>query len=299
MVLSAVARDDLHTLVVAIRGSQSFLDWAVNFRPAPTPPTGFLADGGNLCHAGFLSVARAMVAPIAERLRTLVAENPSRRQYSLLLCGHSAGGAVAALLFAHMLAGEASGVASELVELAPFLRRVHCVTFGAPPVSLLPLQKPEGERWRKSLFFGFVNEGDPVVRADRQVVGSLLRLYASPAPAERVMMEESSVSGQKKLDPKAKDGEKSKGAKGMGKGKAVESPMPVWRLPPSTLSNAGRLVLLRTEKKANGEERVKACITTDEQLRDAVFGDPICHSMKLYAQRIEELATQAVTVRMP
>ncbi|KAL9097581.1 MAG: hypothetical protein Q9165_000477 [Trypethelium subeluteriae] len=299
MVLKSVAVDDLNTIVFAIRGSQTFMDWAVNFRPAPASPKGFLDDPGNLCHSGFLSVARHMIGPVSKRLRTLIEENPSRRTYSLLICGHSAGGAVAALLFCHMLSSVPTKglVEPDLVELAPFFRRIHCVTFGAPPVSLLPLQKPGSERWKKCLFFSFINEGDPVVRADKQVVGSLLRLYATPAPSE-VMYEAASAVSLQTLAQKRKPLVNVQASGGTGKGKAVVQQMPTWDVPPSTLSNAGRLVLLRTEVKANGEEKVQACVTNDEQLRGAVFGDPICHSMTLYAKRMESLATQAVTMRI-
>ena len=68
-------------------------------------------DPGNLCHSGFLSVARKMKQPVAARLRALLEEDPSRSNCSLLITGHSAGGAVASLLYAHMLA---EGIKSEL-----------------------------------------------------------------------------------------------------------------------------------------------------------------------------------------
>lgn len=45
-----------------------------------------------------------MVKPVAARLRSLLEEDPSRSSFSLLMTGHSAGGAVASLLYAHMLA---------------------------------------------------------------------------------------------------------------------------------------------------------------------------------------------------
>lgn len=45
-----------------------------------------------------------MIKPVAARLRFLLAENPARSSCSLLMTGHSAGGAVASLLYAHMLA---------------------------------------------------------------------------------------------------------------------------------------------------------------------------------------------------
>jgi hypothetical protein len=214
-------------------------------------------DPGNLCHAGFLHVARSMVEPVATRLRTLLAENPSRSNCSLLITGHSAGGAIAALLYAHMMS---TTVDSELNYLTSFFKRVHCVTFGAPPVSLLPLQKSTDSRHRKSLFFSFINEGDPVARADKEVLLSLLKLYAAPVP---------------------KKGE-----------------MKSWSLPDNTLSLAGRVIVLRTRRGIVGKEQpVEACVVTDEMLRRLIYGDPVMHMMKLYARRIEELATRAVTAQ--
>lgn len=68
-------------------------------------------DPGNLCHSGFLSVARKMIKPVAARLRSLLEEDPSRSGCSLLMTGHSAGGAIASLLYAHLMAEE---VKSEL-----------------------------------------------------------------------------------------------------------------------------------------------------------------------------------------
>lgn len=44
MVLKSVPIDDMNTVVFAIRGSQTFMDWAVNFRPAPSSPRGFLVS---------------------------------------------------------------------------------------------------------------------------------------------------------------------------------------------------------------------------------------------------------------
>ncbi|KAK5004928.1 hypothetical protein LTR39_006052, partial [Cryomyces antarcticus] len=101
--------DDMNTVVFAIRGSQTFIDWAVNFRPAPASPQGFLDDPGNLCHSGFLSVAKSMTKPVA-----------ARKNCSLLITGHSAGGAVASLLFMHMMA---ETVRSELTELTSAFKR--------------------------------------------------------------------------------------------------------------------------------------------------------------------------------
>lgn len=276
MVLKSRPIDDKNLIVLAIRGSKwNVMDWAVNFRPAPSDPVGFLDDEGNACHTGFLQVARAMIAPIAARLRDLIEQNPSRASSSLLLTGHSAGGAVASLLYMHMLV---TSFESELNILTGCFKRIHCVTFGTPPLSLLPLQTPSGKRYEKNVFMHFANEGDLVVRADRQYLGTLGRMIAAPSPkpssAElhglRAKVSRQKLAGDRKLPPR-------------------------FEVPPATLSNAGRLVLLR--EKPGRNRGVEAVQVTDHDLRKVVFGDPECHRMDLYKRRVDELAVAAVTGR--
>lgn len=286
MVVKSLPIDDMNTIVFAIRGTQSFLDWAVNVRAAPTSPTGFLDDASNFCHSGFLSVARKMVAPVAARLRDLLEEDPTRMSYSLVFTGHSAGGAVASLLYLHLLS-ESPVVQSELTHLRGCFKHIHCVTFGAPPLSLRPLQPSPTARGSKSMFFAFINEGDPVSRADKNYFLSLLDLYVSPAPGSLLAL----------YDRKKKS-----------------API-YWRIPSSDLSLAGRLVLLRPRDQPSSRpvfvaspvpggppalpprENVDACGITDTELRGVVFGDPVMHFMDLYSRRIDALARGALSKR--
>ncbi|KAJ5384094.1 hypothetical protein N7517_002005 [Penicillium concentricum] len=283
MVVKSLPIDDMNTIVFAIRGTQSFLDWAVNVHTAPTSPIGFLDDPSNCCHSGFLSVARKMVAPVAAQLRSLLEEDPSRMSYSLVFTGHSAGGAVASLLYLHLLS-ESPVVQSELTHLRGCFKHVHCVTFGAPPISLRPLQLAPTARRSKSIFFAFINEGDPVSRADKGYFLSLLDLYVSPAPGSLLAL----------YDRKKKS-----------------API-YWRIPSSDLSLAGRLVLLRPRDQWSGRpvivgppvpggppalpprENVDACGIADHELRGVVFGDPVMHFMDLYSHRIDTLARGAL-----
>ncbi|KAI6716063.1 hypothetical protein B2J93_8285 [Marssonina coronariae] len=311
MVIKSVPMDDMNTIVFAIRGTQTFMDWAVNLKSAPASPEGFLDDPGNFCHAGFLTAAKKMIKPVAARLRHLLQEDPSRFKCSLLITGHSAGGAVAALLYSHMLA-KSLEAESELNILAGCFKRIHCVSFGAPPVSLLPISTPEDPALRKSIFLSFVNEGDPVPRADKAYVRSLLDLYSSPAPGK------SHVTTPQRLQPLALRLAKSSSSLTLNKMRLshkksthleTADATAYWPVPEATLSNAGRLVLLRgvprhenrTNKKKSVlemmNEGVAAQVVTDELLRGVVWGDPVCHMMKLYARRIELLATNAVTGR--
>ncbi|KAK6075338.1 vegetative cell wall protein gp1 [Seiridium cupressi] len=324
MCIKSVPMDHMHTIVFAIRGTATFMDWAVNLNTAPTAPTGFLDDASNFCHAGFLSAAKKMIKPVAARLRQLLEENPNRSSYSLLITGHSAGGAIASLLYSHMLS-TSQAAASELNILTGCFKRVHCITFGTPPVSLLPLAKPARAELKKSLFLSFVNEGDPVARADKAYVKSLLELFASPSPGQKLLKSSSDKLPSPPSSPSTKHSkpkkEKSKSALATKTSKtsvkstqlsAKKSPTnsakPVWNVPPSVLSNAGRIVVLRSgdpkaklKGKKTVEERLNegviAQITNDEQLRGVIWGDPVCHVMRLYAGRIDTLAVGAVTVK--
>ena len=257
MILKSIPIDDMNTIVFAIRGTSLLnpTDWGVNFSTDPIPPVHFLDDEGNLCHRGFLKVARAMVNPIASRLRALLEENPSRSSCSLVITGHSAGGAVASLLYSHMMA-TSSSARSELNILTGCFKRVHCVTFGAPPISLLPLSKPNERRLQKSVFLSFINEGDPVARAEKAYVFSLVQLLAAPSPKKTAFKQ-------------------------------------VWKVPVGALSLAGRVIVLRVPE--GKKEDVTASVVRDDQLRGLVWGDIPCHAMGVYARRVERLAINRVT----
>ncbi|KAJ2988869.1 hypothetical protein NUW58_g3756 [Xylaria curta] len=321
MYIKSVPMDNMGTIVFAIRGTATFMDWAVNLNTAPTAPVGFLDDARNFCHAGFLSVARKMIAPVALRLRQLLEEDPGRCAHSLLITGHSAGGAIASLLYMHMLA-TSEATSSELSLLTGCFERIHCITFGSPPVSLFPLQTPHRRELRRSLFYSFVNEGDPVTRADKAYIKSLLELFASPSPsgvdtASPPMLPAAPVNPLskptrlKERKPKSnllmKPKKSQQPSPLMKRDKAIVQ-RPIWRVPPSTLSNAGQIVVLRSgnphakvKRTKTIEERldegVVAQVASDETLRGVIWGDPVCHVMKLYAARIEALAVGAVTAK--
>lgn len=314
MVIKSVPVDNMNVIVFAIRGTQSFRDWTTNMNSEPAVPDGFLDDPGNLCHAGFLSAARHMVTPVARRLQQLLDENPSRLSCSLVITGHSAGGAIASLLYKHMLS---QTLMSDLINLRNTFKRVHCITFGAPPVSLLPMDKPSDPKYKKWLFFSFINEGDPVPRAEKSYVRSLIDLYTSPAPNQAKTNAPSTWSASTlkfNILGGNKDRRQKKSSivelieKGVKQTSACDSgtttPTPsdsqkaIWRTPPTTLSLAGSLILLRGSKdKPQARNRVEAFLTRDEDLRGIVFGDPMMHMMELYERRVEVLATIAVTGR--
>lgn len=133
------------------------------------------------------------------------------------------------------------------------------------------------------------------MRADPAVLRSLLRLLTAPAPSNaRVNVVKPAPKPRKKAGKVAS-------------GKALPSLFsaltlattadPTWSVPQTALSLGGRLVLLRERLDGSGKDDIEACQVRDDMFRNVVFGDPVCHTMALYARRMEILATNAVTGR--
>lgn len=174
MLLDDQSMDSERVLIVAIRGTKfkSMSDWTVIGRAAPVKPIDFFDDDENECHAGFLAVTKAMVSQVAAQLAVHLT---SAEMPTLLFTGHSAGGAVAAMLYSHMLS---TTVTSELTAQANRFPSVHCITFGAPPLSLTPLPQHDN-----GVNLSFANEGDPVLRiSDAAYVKSLAKLMTTSQP---------------------------------------------------------------------------------------------------------------------
>ena len=87
--------EDSKLLVVTIRGTASFDDWLLNINGDPETSPHF--DNPNLCHRGFLQMAVAMQEKIAAVVRRIGLSSSPPEQ--ILFRGHSAGGAIAQLLY--------------------------------------------------------------------------------------------------------------------------------------------------------------------------------------------------------
>lgn len=99
---------------------------------------------------------------------------------TLLFTGHSAGAALASLLFSHIR----SKAKSSLATAAGSFKNVHCIVFGCPPISVNPLESHERkEASSSSIFFSFLNEGDPIIKAD---AGYIAKRYGWRSSARSV-----------------------------------------------------------------------------------------------------------------
>lgn len=277
MIVNDQLIDGTRVVIVAIRGTQfqCLSDWSVNKDADPVSPVDFLDNEENACHSGFLQVAKAMISQVSKQLR----EHPASSEMpSLLFTGHSAGGAVAAMLYSHMLS---SSVTSELTTIANLFSSINCITFGAPPLSLTPLPK----RYHFSgIFLSFANEGDPVTRlSNGAYVKSLVKLLTSSTPSNAI------------IAPPVKVVRGSRGTRVIRTTvpAAPQTPweeLPLWSTPPAPLSNAGVVILLRDRENGNG---VASHVTTEE-LSDVIFADLAQHTMGMYMRRVKDVAFAAM-----
>jgi hypothetical protein len=275
--------DDSRLIIVSVRGTecQSLADWTVNKAANPVKPAGFLDDEQNACHAGFLQVTKAMAGQVAAQLEKHPA---SSERPSLLFTGHSAGGAVSALLYSHMLS---TSIHSALTALASQFASINCVTFGAPPISVTPLPRRDQA---SGVFLAFANEGDPVLRlSNAAYVKSLAKLMTVSPP--------SSITTATAA-PAVKVVRRSRGTAIIQQKLPAAPPtpweeLPLWPTPAAPLTNAGDMILLRD--KENGSA-VASRVTT-EDLREVIFGDLSQHTIQMYIRRVKELALAAMTGR--
>lgn len=68
-------------------------------------------------------------------------------------------------------------------------------------------------------------------------------------------------------------------------------------MPPCELSPAGRLIVLRPRPGGRREDKddVEAVAVEEGMLRKVMYGDPLKHQMRIYRERMNLVATKAVT----
>ncbi|OJJ33423.1 hypothetical protein ASPWEDRAFT_174830 [Aspergillus wentii DTO 134E9] len=154
----------LPVLIIAIRGTASRVDHMVNINNEPRNAASFIntsfqpESASSLeAHSGFLESAVALDSIVSKRI-----EEYKQRGGHVLFTGHSAGGAVASLLFLRYLSQQNDSI------------RFSCLTFGAPPTITLPLSIPS-----KTICLNIINEFDLVTRADKPYMLSILNLVRS------------------------------------------------------------------------------------------------------------------------
>lgn len=206
--------------------------------------TQFLPEAPNSkAHSGFLYVARSM----AENIHSALLSCP-KPVHHVLFTGHSAGGAVASLIFAHFKMSRILGTLDPVVLVVV---RSHvtldelildCISFGAPPV-MFPGEVIAHLHTSGSTFLAFVNHGDPVARADKPYIRLLLDVYSRPIP------------------------------------------LPYLDFEAPELCNAGTVLLLY-ERNPDGDEDDIGISEVTNQMSNLLFGNVKVHQMRHYLTQI-------------
>jgi len=250
-------------VVVSVRGSVSRRDWLVNGdgSPVPSHPDILATTEGILWHRGFLGVANAMHSKVMGAILSLaenISTTPTRQKKpDLLFTGHSAGGAVAQILYA--MCGSPSHALSSLV---PKFSNIHCIPFGAPPVSTSPIMPSTimvPSPFSAGLFLNMVNEGDPVALLQQDYIHELMVLYAGHEPelAQR------------------------------HPGRVFQPPNPVFRV-----SGAECVVLRDNDSEDVDAVGWNAVVVQPHVLERKLFGNPGVHHMVDYLERVQYLCKE-------
>ncbi|KFY27699.1 hypothetical protein V491_00774 [Pseudogymnoascus sp. VKM F-3775] len=163
----------LPVLVIAVRGTASSVDHIVNINSQSKDAsclydTEYLDEAhaeiktGIEAHAGFLNSAEVLKGVVSKYIDDYAKQGNVKH---ILFTGHSAGGAVASLLYLRYL-------------LYPSLR-FSSITFGSPPVLRWGLEEQNNLAAEGGLSLNIINEYDLVSRVDRSYVRTLVDLYRS------------------------------------------------------------------------------------------------------------------------
>jgi len=115
-------------------------------------------------HRGFAQCARTLIPIFAQQISSLLA-NGYAGDIELVMTGHSAGAAVATLIYAHLLTNM-----HKYPMLSDAKLRLSCITFGGPPIFGSPVTQTlaarEAQLPRRGLLLAIVTEGDIIPRMD-------------------------------------------------------------------------------------------------------------------------------------
>jgi len=267
----SLSGESFPALVVAIRGSFKMIDWVVNANYQSYDAHDLLASAEWLpqgrahetfkVHSGFRNGAKALLPSIKQQLQA-----DSGRTKHVIFTGHSAGGAVASLLYLHFL-----GIANQSF---PSLR-FSLVTFGSPPVTAPSVTELVNGHLKgqanPGLAVSVVNETDVVTRADDQYVLSLANLYRS-------------IDG---LPPIA----------GTESQPRADGPTRHWPLPPPVLHHVGNVVVLKEMDEESDDPQIKAFSVPGPKFARLLFCSSSAHHKQVYEQALKRLrdAEQAST----
>ncbi|KAH7128564.1 Alpha/Beta hydrolase protein [Dendryphion nanum] len=284
------ANDSLQALVIAIRGTASQLDHMVNINGRSESVYDFfqldrhqfLQKFDSLsAHSGFLGGAKALIPRVID----VISQAQSTNVKHIILTGHSAGGAVASLVFMKLLL--------TFADKEPSLK-LSCITFGAPPTLSADITKALRSepkfRNQHGPNIAFVNEFDLVPRADQTYIRSLIDIYRSlynlePLMVDAIRKDNEKVDEHSYVLPPLIFGDKNniEAISKLNQGRC-------WQLPQAEYNIIGDLVLLRkVREEGNVRQILLAQSISLLDYQSLVYCGIETHSRTHYGERIHLL----------
>ncbi|EWG44873.1 hypothetical protein FVEG_15738 [Fusarium verticillioides 7600] len=274
--------EDTNTLFVSIRGTSCKTDHLVNFNRNQKDSASVFAFPGVkeqiYAHGGFLACAATLLPWLTEEIIRQVTADRSLKD--VVLTGHSAGGAVAAMVFLHFVCHCPNELSNAKFSL---------VTFGAPPVTSTNITELAQGLPQSRHIYAVVNEHDLVPRVDQSYITSIISLYRSAYGLPLSEFNSSTFSKSIQADRNQDS---------------------VWKLPPPDFHVVGNVIVLRAKINYNALQSTSSQTSTDgttnapPQKLDILRVSPIefckllffeisVHKRKIYLNRLERLVQES------
>ncbi|QGI77075.1 hypothetical protein CEK25_003804 [Fusarium fujikuroi] len=286
--------EDTNTLFVSIRGTSCKTDHLVNFNRNQKNTTSVFVSRWSLlflsninsyfkafqgtkeqiyAHSGFLACAATLLPWLTEEITRQVTADKSLKD--VVFTGHSAGGAVAAMVFLHFVCHCPSELSNAKFSL---------VTFGAPPITSKNVTELTQALPQTRHIYAVVNEHDLVPRVDQGYITSIIMLYRS---AYGLPLSELNNSTFANTQGDRKD-------------------IAIWELPPPDFYVVGNVIILRSKFDSVLQSRLSHSstdINTPAQKLDIIqmsqmqfgkllFFEISVHKRKIYLNRLEKLVQE-------
>ncbi|KAF5656129.1 hypothetical protein FCIRC_13767 [Fusarium circinatum] len=227
-------------------------------------------------HSGFLACAATLLPWLTEEIVRQVTADMSLKD--IVFTGHSAGGAVAAMVFLNFICHCPAELSNAKFSL---------ITFGAPPVTSINITELAQSLPQTRHIYAVVNEHDLVPRVDQGYITSIISLYRSAYGLPLSDFNNTTFTTNSQAD------------------KNQDS---TWRLPPPDFHVVGNVVVLRAKLDYNAlrltSSQTSADTTTPPQKLDILRVSPMefckllffeisVHKRKIYLNRLERLVQEA------
>ncbi|CVL12163.1 hypothetical protein LB506_010721 [Fusarium annulatum] len=272
--------EDTNTLFASIRGTSCKTDHLVNFNRNQKNATSVFAFPGTKeqihAHSGFLACAATLLPWLTEEITRQVTADKSLKD--VVFTGHSAGGAVAAMVLLHFVCH----CPSELSNV-----KFSLITFGAPPVISTNVTKLAQALPQTRHIYAVVNEHDLVPRVDQGYITSIISLYRSAYGLPLSDFNNTTFTTNTQ---------------------AGRNQNTIWKLPPPDFYVVGNVIVLRAklDHKAlqSTSRQASTDSTTPPQKLDILRVSPIefckllffeisVHKRKIYLNRLERLVQES------